>query len=98
MKVKLFAVLMIVFTSAPLTATAAYAPYYPGNRPPMPAQAPAATPAAILKEGVNKLTAYIRSGGQQNRRQAMGYLERNIAPYFDFAYMTRWAAGPQWRP
>ncbi|MGB5306523.1 MAG: ABC transporter substrate-binding protein [Gammaproteobacteria bacterium] len=96
MKVKLFAVLMIVFTSAPLTATAAYAPHYPGNRPPMPAQAPAATPAAILKEGVNKLTAYIRSG-QQNRKQALGYLERDIAPYFDFAYMTRLAAGPQWR-
>jgi phospholipid transport system substrate-binding protein len=27
----------------------------------------------------------------------MAYLKKEIAPYFDFAYMTRWAAGPAWR-
>ena len=98
MKAKLFAVLMIIFTSAPLTASAANSsPYYPGNRPHAPVPAQAVSPAAILKEGVKKLTAYIRSSGQRNRAQAMDYLEKNIAPYFDFAYMTRWAAGPQWR-
>lgn len=95
MKFKLFAALMLVLAAIPLTATAAYGPYYPGVREHAPA--PAATPAVILKEGVNKLTAYIRSRGQQDREQALDYLEQNIAPYFDFAYMTRWAAGPQWR-
>lgn len=95
MKVKLFVVLMIVFTSAPITTAAAYAPYHPGSRP--PAQAQTSTPAAILREGISKLTAYIRSGDHSSRAQAIGYLEKNITPYFDFAYMTRWAAGPQWR-
>jgi phospholipid transport system substrate-binding protein len=27
----------------------------------------------------------------------MIFLETEVAPYFDFEYMTRWAAGPAWR-
>jgi phospholipid transport system substrate-binding protein len=63
----------------------------------MPPKAEAGMPAALLKEGVTKLTSFIRTGGGQDRAQAIAYLEKEIAPYFDFAYMTRWAAGPAWR-
>jgi phospholipid transport system substrate-binding protein len=104
---KVIALLLILLTSVSASAFAApysyYSPYTPYGGPyggeyrhPEP-QAEAGTPAAILKEGVTKLTAFIRGGGAQNRAQAMAYLEQEIAPYFDFAYMTRWAAGPAWR-
>jgi phospholipid transport system substrate-binding protein len=100
MKDKAIALLLILLTSVSLAAAAApYTPYTPygGEYRGMPPQDEAGAPAALLKEGVNKLTSFIRSGGAQNRTQAMAYLEKDIAPYFDFAYMTRWAAGPAWR-
>ena len=100
MKDKAIALLLILLTSVSVTATAApYTPYtpYSGEHRGMPAQTEAGAPATLLKEGVVKLTSFIRSGGAQNRGQVMAFLEKEIAPYFDFAYMTRWAAGPAWR-
>ena len=106
MKDKVIAILLVLLTSISVPAPAApYTPYAPqyatdsggAYRSHQSPQAEAGTPAAILKDGVTKLTAFIRGGGAQNRAQAMAYLEKEIAPYFDFAYMTRWAAGPAWR-
>jgi phospholipid transport system substrate-binding protein len=100
MKDKAIALLLILLTSVSLSATASpYTPYMPhsGEYRGMPPQAETGTPAALLKEGVTKLTSFIRTGEAQNPAQAMAYLEKDIAPYFDFAYMTRWAAGPAWR-
>ncbi len=103
MKDNVIALILILLTSVSVSATAApYTPYVPhtpssGEYRGMPPQAEAGTPAALLKEGVTKLTSFIRTGGAQNHAQAIAYLEKEIAPYFDFAYMTRWAAGPAWR-
>jgi phospholipid transport system substrate-binding protein len=88
MKTHLLAAVLILFTTVFTTANAA--PYY-GTA------AQAGTPPALLKEGIGKLTTFINSGQAANREQAMGYLKSEITPYFDFAYMTRWAAGPAWR-
>ena len=103
MKDKAIALVLILLTFVTVTAAAApytpYTPYsaYSGEYRGMPSQAEAGAPATLLKNGVAKLTTFISSGGAQNREQAMVYLEKEIAPYFDFAYMTRWAAGPAWR-
>lgn len=97
MKDKAIALLLILLTSVSVTATAAPYTPYSGEYRGRPTQAETGAPAALLKEGVTKLTAFIRTGGAQNRAQAIAYLEKDIAPYFDFAYMTRWAAGPAWR-
>ena len=103
MKDKVIALLLVLLTSVSVSTTAApytpYTPYtpYSGEYRGMPSRAETGTPAAILKEGVTKLTTFIRAGGAKNREQAMAYLEKDIAPYFDFAYMTRWSAGPAWR-
>ena len=100
MKDKATALLLILLTTVSVSATAApYTPYTPygGAYRGMPPQTETGTPAAILKEGVTKLTSFIRTGDAKNPAQAMAYLEKDIAPYFDFAYMTRWAAGPAWR-
>ncbi len=94
MKANLLA-LFVVFISTTSLATTAV-PYasqsgHPGNAPQY------AEPAAILKAGINKLTVFLQNGGAQNREKARAFLETEVAPYFDFEYMTRWASGPAWR-
>lgn len=86
MKTHLLAAVLILITSAFTTATAA--PY---------GSTAQGTPPALLKEGIGKLTTFIQSGKAADRGQAMAYLKNEITPYFDFTYMTRWAAGPAWR-
>ena len=54
-------------------------------------------PAAVLKEGVGKLIAFLKQGGASNPAQLEAFIDREISPYFDFAYMTRWVAGPRYR-
>jgi phospholipid transport system substrate-binding protein len=93
MKANLLA-LFVIFTSATsLTATATpypNQPGYPGN------VSQFSEPAVVLETGISKLTAFLKSGSAQDRGRAMAFLETEVAPYFDFAYMTRWAAGPAW--
>ncbi len=99
MKIYRLAVLLLFVFAAAQTVTAA--PYPPGHQPPW--RAPAAdiydsnNPGAIVRAGVTKLTNFIKSGRAQNRDQALAFMATEIEPYFDFAYMTRWAAGPAWR-
>jgi phospholipid transport system substrate-binding protein len=78
-------------------AATPYSPYYQGGHKGMQPPAQTISPATILEQGVKKLTTYIRSNNPQDRARAIQYLKSEIAPYFDFAYMTQWAAGPAWR-
>jgi len=87
MKTHLLAAVIILLTGAFTTVNAA----------PYGSVARANTPPALLKEGIGKLTTFIKSGKAASREQAMDYLKHEISPYFDFTYMTRWAAGPAWR-
>jgi len=61
-----------------------------------PAQRPGAEAAEAVKAGMDKLLAYLRQEDAPNKLQAAAFLDREIAPYFDFAYMAQWAAGPAW--
>ena len=103
MKAKLLAVITLLVSLTSLSLGAApYQPYYPGSYPgAYPGYAPYRTrtsePAAILKSGITKLTNFIKSGAAQDRARAMDFIQTEIAPSFDFEYMTRWAAGPAWR-
>jgi phospholipid transport system substrate-binding protein len=91
MKANLLAVLLVLVSAiAYTTPAAAYSPYYQGRA----AQPNTAAPLAIVKSGVTKLTAFIQSGGALNRAQARTFLEAEVAPDFDFSYMTRGAARP----
>ncbi len=54
-------------------------------------------PTQVLREGVGKLVAFM---GQTDRPDAIrirAFLDAEIAPYFDFDYMTQWVAGRQYR-
>jgi len=99
MKANLLAVFTLLVSIISLNVNAApYQPYYPGAYPRYaPYQARTSEPAAILKAGINKLTKFIRSGAAKDNARAMQFIQTEIAPYFDFEYMTRWSAGPAWR-
>lgn len=52
-------------------------------------------PAQTLKEGMSKLIAFIK---QNPDADAVGaFVDEEIAPYFDFDVMARYAAGPSYR-
>jgi phospholipid transport system substrate-binding protein len=60
---------------------------YPWN----PQQAQQKSPADVLREGVQQLTRFLDS--KPNRGALTAYLDRVVAPWFDFDYMAQWAAG-----
>lgn len=98
MKANLLAIFILLVSALPQTVTAApYAPYQSGSYRGMAPQTQSSAPATIVRNGITKLTTFIQNGGAQDRSRAMRFLETEVAPYFDFEYMTRWAAGPAWR-
>ncbi|MEW8397153.1 MAG: ABC transporter substrate-binding protein [Candidatus Thiodiazotropha sp.] len=89
--------ILITLTSLCLFAATALqaAPGY--NYPPSRLQAPTyqeAGPDTLLREGMTKLLRYLRTNENPQPQQISAFLEREVAPYFDFAYMATWAAGP----
>jgi phospholipid transport system substrate-binding protein len=54
-------------------------------------------PGPLLQEGIEKVLAFLEGGGASSPERLENFVEREIAPYFDFAYMTRWALGPRSR-
>ncbi len=95
MNANLLAVFLLLASALPHTATAT--PFFPDSSRNIAPPAVADEPAVIVKSGIGKLTAFIRSGRARDRAQTMAFMETEVAPYFDFEYMTRWAAGPAWR-
>jgi phospholipid transport system substrate-binding protein len=51
-------------------------------------------PAQVLRNGVEALIGYLDNHPGPNAGQLRAYLEREVLPYFDFARMAQWAAGP----
>jgi len=76
-----------------------YGPGYP-QAPSYPRAAPAPRPGdeavKTLRAGMDKLLAYLAQKDAPNKLQAAAFLDRDIAPYFDFAYMAQWVAGPSY--
>ncbi|MCB1856845.1 MAG: ABC transporter substrate-binding protein [Gammaproteobacteria bacterium] len=73
---------------------------YPFDRPGpfrVPYQAEQQGPAAILNEGLKKLQAFARQDERPSREAIALFLDQEVAPYFDFAYMAKWAGGRAWR-
>jgi phospholipid transport system substrate-binding protein len=79
-----------------LTCTALQAsPYYGYAQPQMRApQIEQADPGQVLREGIGKLLKFMRQPERPNQRAIAAFLQNEIAPYFDFAYMSSWVAGP----
>jgi len=58
------------------------------------AQNPMVQASVALKEGIDKLIAFMNQKETPNKLQVAAFLDREIAPYFDFDYMAKWVAGP----
>jgi phospholipid transport system substrate-binding protein len=54
-------------------------------------------PSAVLKQGLDKLITYVGQENRPSEANVQAFLDREIAPYIDFAYMARWAAGRNWQ-
>ncbi|MCF7992451.1 MAG: ABC transporter substrate-binding protein [Thiohalocapsa sp.] len=52
--------------------------------------------AAAVSAGLDKLFEFMRSDEVPNQLQTAAFLDREIAPYFDFDYMAEFVAGPDW--
>ena len=68
---------------------------YPGRF-----QAPAQTepsPAMLLSQGIGQLIKFLRRQPSPQSAEIAAYIDSQVAPYFDFAYMTRWVAGSRYR-
>ncbi len=90
-KLLVVASVSILMVAGPLQA----APHYGYSQPPMRAlQVERAGPDQVLREGMGKLLKYMRQTDRPNQQAIAAFLQREIAPYFDFAYMSSWVAGP----
>ena len=47
----------------------------------------------VLKAGLEKLLGFFKGQQVPSRAQIAEFLDNEIAPYFDFAYMAKWASG-----
>lgn len=56
-----------------------------------------ATPDQVVRRGVDRLTGFLMGAGNPSPEAIRAFLDGEIAPHFDFAYMSRWAAGPMYR-
>jgi len=52
--------------------------------------------AATVSAGLDKLFEFMADEAP-NKLQTAAFLDREIAPYFDFAYMAQFVAGPDWQ-
>jgi phospholipid transport system substrate-binding protein len=90
---------ILAITTLTLFATSVLAaPGY--NYPDSRMQAPVyqeVGPDTLLREGITKLLRFLRATDTPQPQQISAFLEREVAPYFDFSYMATWAAGPMSR-
>ena len=85
----------LLLASAQLFAQPGYgqgnALYEPGYTP-VPT-----TPDQVVRRGVDRLTGFLMGAQDPSPETIREFLDREIAPSFDFTYMARWAAGPMYR-
>ena len=89
--VSILSALLILAALSPLQA----APHYGYASPPMHAHSMEQVgPGQVLREGMGKLLKFMRQSDRPNQQAIAAFLQSEIAPYFDFAYMSQWVAGP----
>nr|VFK62571.1 MAG: ABC-type transporter Mla maintaining outer membrane lipid asymmetry, MlaC component [Candidatus Kentron sp. TUN]VFK71848.1 MAG: ABC-type transporter Mla maintaining outer membrane lipid asymmetry, MlaC component [Candidatus Kentron sp. TUN] len=54
-------------------------------------------PSEVLREGIGRLMSFLEEDGVNNPFRLKTFLEHEVSPYFNFSYMTRWAAGSRYR-
>ncbi len=85
------AILMIATAGSELFAMPHYGYTQPNQRA---TQTQEVGPGQILRQGMTKLLKFMRQEQRPSQQQIAMFVEKEIAPYFDFDYMTQWVAGP----
>jgi phospholipid transport system substrate-binding protein len=94
MKIKLITIsIFLLFFMAQLQASPGYG--YPQSSQIARQQVPG--PGELLREGVAKLLRFMRQQERPGAESIQAFLDHEITPYFDFAYMAKWTAGPAYR-
>jgi phospholipid transport system substrate-binding protein len=68
-----------------------------GYRAPAVQRAQQPSPAVLLKDGMEKMLTFLRRSPRPGANEIVGFLDSEVAPFFDFGYMARAAAGPVYR-
>ncbi|MEW8029283.1 MAG: ABC transporter substrate-binding protein [Candidatus Thiodiazotropha sp.] len=87
----LIAITTLILFAASVEAAPGY--NYPASRLQAPVHQEVG-PDTLLREGMTKLLRFLRTSDSPQPQQISAFLEREVAPYFDFVYMAGWAAGP----
>lgn len=89
---------VVVLFGISISAVQAAPPYYyhPGQygapgRGYQTEQAPA--PDQILRQGIDRLKGFLSRGGAAGEDEMEAFLNKEISPYFDSDYMSKWAGG-----
>ena len=90
-KIVSVAILLTALAGTNLLAMPYYGYGQPMARTP---QVEEAGPGQLLREGMTKLLKFMRQQQRPSQQMIGAFVEREIAPYFDFDYMTHWVAGP----
>jgi ABC-type transporter MlaC component len=91
-RLKFFTVMLLV--GLPLTSMAQPYPPYRGYQQPPQIQS---HPGVVLREGIEKVLAFLEGGGAANRDRLVSFVDRELAGYFDFVSMSRSSMGMQLR-
>lgn len=82
----------MLLVGLPLTSMAQPYPRYHGYQQTPQIQS---HPGVVLREGIEKVLAFLEGGGAANRDKLVSFVERELADYFDFVSMSRSSMGPQ---
>ncbi len=69
-----------------------YAQHYRPKSLPVPVVT-SKSPVVLLEESINKVIDFLSTPQPASLEQITDFLNREIAPHFDFEYMARWVAG-----
>jgi phospholipid transport system substrate-binding protein len=83
--------ILILLATMPLMAMPYYGQAQPQMRAPHMEQP---GPGQLLREGMGRLLKFMRQQDRPDQQAIAAFLQNEIAPYFDFAYMSTWVAGP----
>jgi phospholipid transport system substrate-binding protein len=88
-----FAVVCLTITLSPAIAqtgpgTSSASPFYSQPRPPVP------DPRETIERGLDRIKAFLATSDQTNPALINQFIEKEVAPFFDFNAMTQQILGP----
>lgn len=99
MKYKIMTSMMtaLLFSSTMHIGIAAASNHASAHAIAVPAEQQEVEPAMLVDQGMDKMLGFLKQIKLGNTSELAAFLDKEIAPFFDFAYMTKSAAGSMYR-